>query len=118
MKKADLEAFGRKLHQLRARLTGELQHLAESFQTAGADSLQTNQTEELGSEVQEQEVTIQMLQSEENALTEINDALARVASGKFGLCEQCEKPIPKPRLNAIPYARRCVECAKLAERRI
>ena len=34
----------------------------------------------------------------------------RIVRGSFGKCEECEKPIPEGRLEAIPYARLCIPC--------
>ena len=50
--------------------------------------------------------------NEEKGLEEITAALQRIEIGSFGLCEECKKPIPKTRLQALPYARYCVECAR------
>lgn len=44
------------------------------------------------------------------AVSEIDEALARIADGSYGVCERCQQPIPKPRLRALPYARLCVAC--------
>jgi RNA polymerase-binding transcription factor DksA len=41
-------------------------------------------------------------------------ALRRLDDGTFGTCESCEAPIPDERLDAIPYARFCVQCAENA----
>lgn len=43
-------------------------------------------------------------------------ALARVAAGTYGVCIDCGRGIPKPRLDARPTASRCVECAERAGR--
>ena len=40
----------------------------------------------------------------------VRDALAKLASGTYGNCETCHRPIPAARLEAVPYARRCVAC--------
>jgi DnaK suppressor protein len=44
------------------------------------------------------------------AVDEIDHALAKVAHGTYGACENCGQPIPKARLKALPYARLCVAC--------
>jgi DnaK suppressor protein len=41
---------------------------------------------------------------------EIDFALAKIASGTYGRCENCGQPIPRARLKAIPHARLCVAC--------
>jgi len=44
----------------------------------------------------------------------IEEALDRLKSGDYGVCQSCEEPIPAKRLNAIPWARYCVPCQELA----
>ena len=41
-------------------------------------------------------------------LQEIDDALARIDAGTYGLCAACGCPIPEERLDAVPYATLCV----------
>ena len=43
---------------------------------------------------------------------EITDALERINQGTFGKCEECGGTIPKGRLQALPYTRHCVACAR------
>ena len=38
-------------------------------------------------------------------------ALKRIKDGSFGICKKCEQPISKARLNAVPYAPLCKNCA-------
>jgi len=47
------------------------------------------------------------------AVEEIDAALAKIADGTYGTCEQCGKSIPKERLRAIPYASLCVQCKSM-----
>jgi DnaK suppressor protein len=44
-------------------------------------------------------------------LDEIDDALERVRTGSYGTCEDCGQPIAAARLEARPYATRCISCA-------
>ena len=46
----------------------------------------------------------------EEAIEDIEHALARLEDGSYGRCEQCPRPIPLERLEAIPHARFCVPC--------
>jgi RNA polymerase-binding transcription factor DksA len=71
---------------------------------------------DLGTQGFEEELTLDLLESEEQLIEEVNAALARLDEGTFGRCEACRQPIPRARLRAIPYARCCVACAhKLQE---
>ena len=44
-------------------------------------------------------------------LLEVDDALDRLRSGTYGVCERCGRPIPGERLEAKPATRVCVGCA-------
>src|SRR6266704_2547878 len=43
-------------------------------------------------------------------LADVEDALARLAAGRFGSCEQCGSPIPAGLLTAAPATRYCPRC--------
>lgn len=70
-----------------------------------------------GSDTFELENTLGLVGSERKLLQEIHDALERIESNTYGICEGgTEHPIPKARLKAIPWARYCVKCASLSEK--
>jgi len=48
-------------------------------------------------------------------LRAIEEALLRIDEGTFGICEDCEERISPGRLNAMPFALRCVECQERHE---
>jgi RNA polymerase-binding protein DksA len=70
---------------------------------------------DLGTDNYEQEFVLGLMDSERKLLREIDDALQRIENKKYGLCEGTGKPIPKARLKAQPWARYCVEYARLLE---
>lgn len=47
-------------------------------------------------------------------LGKVRHALARIDAGRYGTCESCGKAIPVERLEALPYATLCVDCAAKA----
>lgn len=49
-------------------------------------------------------------------LHQIEAALSRIASGKYGSCALCGKSIPEDRLKAIPYALTCISCQSKKEK--
>lgn len=59
----------------------------------------------------EMEVSSHLYQHARGMLAEVEDALKRIDSGTYGFCEGAEHPIGLARLRAIPWARRCFECA-------
>jgi RNA polymerase-binding protein DksA len=70
---------------------------------------------DLGTDNFEQEFSLELMDSERRLLVEIEDALARVEAGTYGICEGTGKPISKARLEAQPWARYSVEYAKMVE---
>ena len=71
---------------------------------------------DLGTDNYEMENTLGLMESERKILNEIDDAFARMENGTYGICEGTNKPIPKQRLNAIPWTRFCVKYADLLEK--
>lgn len=54
---------------------------------------------------------------ERHELDEIRGAQARLETGTFGVCERCGDAIPLSRLRAVPWARHCLGCQAIEERR-
>lgn len=55
-------------------------------------------------------------ENEARMLRLIEEALARLHSGRYGLCVSCSQPIEAPRLEALPWARHCIACQELQDR--
>ena len=60
-------------------------------------------------------VAVQELDIDWTTKKQARAALDRLKAGKYGMCESCERAIPKDRLAALPWATRCVRCAALRE---
>jgi RNA polymerase-binding transcription factor DksA len=52
--------------------------------------------------------------AEARLLAEVIAALDRIDAGTFGTCLDCGRPISRARLDALPYARQCIRCARAA----
>ncbi len=48
-------------------------------------------------------------------LREVVLALRKIDDGSFGACERCGEPISDKRLEALPFARHCIDCQRLIE---
>lgn len=70
---------------------------------------------DLGTDNYEQEFALDLMDSERKLLKEIDDALGRIEGGTYGVCEGTGKAIRKARLKAQPWARYCVEYARMLE---
>jgi RNA polymerase-binding transcription factor DksA len=64
----------------------------------------------------DREFALSLVSNEQEALYEIEEALKRLEQSTYGLCGMCEKPIRKERLQAVPFARLCVNCQSEVEK--
>jgi RNA polymerase-binding protein DksA len=79
------------------------------------DTQVTDDPADLAAETYEQNISIQMLGRLQAELEDIVSALERIEDRSYGSCEQCGKPIPEARLEAIPTADTCVPCKSAQE---
>jgi len=84
---------------------------------AGDLSLMPNHMADLGSDNWEQEFNLGLMENQRQVLREIDEALERIENGTYGICLGTGKPITKARLRAKPWAKYCIEYARLRERR-
>ena len=70
---------------------------------------------DIGTDNYEQEFALGLMDSERKLLQEIDAALERIERGTYGICEGKGIPIAKARLEAQPWARYCVEYARMLE---
>ena len=58
----------------------------------------------------EAELQIRLHHTDSRLLRAIEEALARIERGTYGVCETCRQPIASARLKAVPWARHCRHC--------
>jgi DnaK suppressor protein len=95
---------------LRAALAGDLSLLRELRQQTAGDMV------DLALDSAQDEISSQLAEVESRELASIDNALDRMRSGHYGLCESCDAKIPMARLLALPYATLCIECQRESER--
>jgi DnaK suppressor protein len=118
MTEGEINSYRRRLLALKKRLGGDLSVLeVEALRPVGGEaggglSAVPVHPADLSAENYEEEVTLGLLENEDQLLADVNDALARIEQGTFGRCENCGQEISKDRLDALPYARYCIRCAR------
>jgi DnaK suppressor protein len=58
----------------------------------------------------EAELQIRLHQTDGRLLRAIEEAVARIRQGTYGVCAVCKQPISKARLEAVPWTRLCLDC--------
>lgn len=105
------------LKDLKKRLTEERALLIEKLKgnDLSVDDSETPDPVDLAVRNYSKNVMLAVSENESRQLTEIDDALTRIEDEEYGKCMNCEKPINPKRLQAIPWARYCLDCQELQE---
>ena len=108
------ERYRQILFDLREQLVRQMNGLAkESAEQLPGYSMHMADS---GTDNFDRDFALSLLSSDQDAIYEIDEALKRIERGSYGTCELTGKPIPKARLDAIPWARFTVEAQAQLER--
>src|SRR5580693_4499724 len=91
-----------------AALEREFAGLAEAASSAGTDDEHDPEGATLAFERQH---AAALLEAAREQVAAVGAALERLEQGRYGVCEQCGRPIGEDRLAARPAARTCIGCA-------
>jgi len=116
------------LKQQQQRLLALKDTLLDSMTGVARDNLRTGHDShevsahglhqaDAGSDSYDRDFALNLLSQEQDALFEIDEALKRITSSAYGVCEMSGKQIPKARLEARPFARFTVECQNEIEKK-
>ena len=98
----ELASHGRMLND-----AGDWQGASEGFEGEEADP------NDAADQIEELVTNIPLVAELEERHSDIAEALEKMDQGVYGLCEECNEPIPLERLKANPAARTCIEHAPL-----
>ena len=62
------------------------------------------------------DLSYQVTAGERDILRRVDDALDRIETDKYGACVACGNKVQIARLEAVPWARHCIECEELQDR--
>lgn len=112
--KAEWVTFYERLLELRDQLMRQMNGLAkESAQEMAGYSLHMADS---GTDNFDRDFALSLLSSDQDAIYEIEEALKRIEKNTYGICELTGKPIPRSRLEAIPWTRFTVQAQAQLER--
>lgn len=111
-----IKRLERRLVDERERLIGMIREIEEEreevrlSETSSERSPDPN-TAEGGSFAFELQKELSLAQNAQDLLDKVVLAMESMADGTYGSCTDCGKSIPVARLDALPYAIRCFDCA-------
>ena len=123
MTKTELKKYKEILLKEREKVGGDLSHIAEntlnkSQRDASGDlSGYSYHMADMASDDYERDFSLGRATDEQKLLYGIDEAFKRIEDGTYGNCVQCNKPIPKKRLKALPYTELCIDCQKKNEKK-
>ena len=123
MPKTELKKYKGLLIEERKKVGGDLSHIAEntlnrSQRDASGDlSGYSYHMADMASDDYDRDFSLGRATDEQKMLFGIDEALKRIEEGTYGNCVQCNKPIPKKRLKALPHTELCIDCQKKNEKK-
>ena len=112
--KAELEVFQNKLLDRRVQIEKNLRGTA--LELDGMRELELNDEGDYAAASAESVVDSAILEQQRKELNEIELALDKIKHNTFGICEMCEEPIGKARLEVKSFARYCITCREINEK--
>src|SRR5688572_12746150 len=104
------------LQERQAELVAEVQGKIRGVRADGAEKPHEVMDQGEASEVDIQEdIELALIQMKAETLNKINEALARLETGRYGHCFECGDEITEARLRALPFAVRCKDCEEARE---
>jgi DnaK suppressor protein len=110
----ELKSFENKLLDRRVQIEKNLNGTA--LELEGMRSLDLNDEGDYAAASAETAVDSAILEQQRKELAEIDLALDKIKNGTYGICEMCEEPIGKPRLEVKNFARFCITCREINEK--
>ena len=116
----DLTLMKRRLETKRSALEQHIAAQTEAHPTP-IDAIEASDGpqdfEEIAVDFIEMQKEQSLLVNEQTLLTEVKDALKRIENGSYGQCVDCGQSIPEKRLEALPWAARCIKDEERLEQR-
>jgi DnaK suppressor protein len=116
----DIQKMKERLEATRAELRHRIRDLTEAHPEP-VDPIEASEGpqdfEETAVDFQETQQEQAIDVNERALLTEVEEALKRIENGTYGYCIVCGNPIPEKRLEALPWASRCVKDQEQLEQR-
>jgi len=121
MAKRELAKYKKLLLDKREEILGEIHDIAKESmksqkEASGDLSSYSHHMADMASDSYDRELSLNIASGEQKIIYEIDESLKLIKEGKYGKCLSCNKKIPAKRLNAVPYAKHCVQCQSKEEK--
>ena len=106
------------LTEIKDRLIAERENLFRKLKDndLSVDDAETPDPVDLAVRNYSKNVMLAVSENDSRQVILVNEALERIADEEYGICQNCEKEINLKRIDAIPWARYCLNCQELVEK--
>ena len=115
LNQTDLKRFRKILEESKRQLLASARKTLSEEATFDTDDLPDEI--DLASSEYTQSMVFRMRDREKFLLKKIDDAIARIEAGTYGVCEICEEDISLKRLEARPVTTMCIRCKEEQEKK-
>jgi RNA polymerase-binding protein DksA len=121
--KINVQRFKKRLLEERDRLEAEMRRVEPGEEESQSDEVgelshYDEHTADSATETFQRERDMAIGDNLKLMLEQVTDALHKIDNGTYGLCDRCHQPIATGRLEALPYATLCIECAERMQGRM
>ena len=106
------DALRERLEKKKEELTVRLERITDNLRRGYHPD-----SKERAKELEDSEVVDALGNEARAEIRNISAALQRMEAGEYGMCVECGTEIDLARINAHPYAKKCIDCARLEEER-
>ena len=106
------DALRERLEEKKEELTVRLERITDNLRRGYHPD-----SKERAKELEDSEVVDALGNEARAEIRNISAALQRMEAGEYGICVECGTEIDLARINAHPYAKKCIDCARLEEER-
>ncbi len=116
LKKEEIENFKKRLLEMREQLGRSLKGVTDGVASTDENTGYSQHQADQGTDDFDRTISIEVGSKEMAILKQIDRALEKIEEDTYGICDISEEPIPKPRLDAIPYATMTVAAQEKLEK--
>ncbi len=121
MSALDTQHFRERLEDERRRVLDAIENIHTENPGSLSDeteelTFQDNHLGDVATATFDREMASTLEENSTHVLGAIDEALARIEEGTFGVCQRCGNPIAEERLEALPWAILCIDCKRKQER--
>jgi len=116
LSKKEIETFKKRLEELRTQISRSLQGVTDDVTSPEEKTGYSQHQADQGTDDFDRTISIEVGSKEAGILKQIDRALEKIGDNTYGVCDITEEPIPKARLEAVPYATMTVEAQDKLEK--